>query len=282
MTESNILSSNNKGNLYILLTALLWSTGGLLIKYIPMNAIAINGSRSLIAFICFCLYRKSAKIKINKTILLAALSLVLTNILYVAANKLTTAANAIVLQYTAPIFVLLWDCIYKKQFPRKRQCLIVAMAFGGMILFFCDQLEGGYLLGNILAILAGLCFSGVFFVNSLPSSSSEDSSMLAFVIASLVSIPFLSDLKNLDGTGWGALLILGIFQLALAYILFAKGSKLTSPVSASLIGLLEAVLNPLWVFLFFQEKIGRFALLGAFIIMTAVVLNIIIGRDSSE
>ncbi len=278
MNHNSILSDNNKGNLYILLTAFLWSTGGILIKYIPMNALAINGSRSVIAFLCFCIYRKSIKIKINKTIVLAALSLVLTNILYVAANKLTTAANAIVLQYTAPIFVLLWDCIYRKQMPKKRQCLIVAMAFLGMILFFCDQLEGGYLLGNILAILAGLCFSGVFFINSLPSSSSEDSSMLAFVIASMVSIPFLGDVRDLDSTGWIALLILGIFQLALAYVLFAKGSKLTSPVSASLIGLLEAILNPLWVFLAFQEKIGRFALVGALVLMGAVVLNIIYGK----
>ena len=269
------MSERNKGNLYILLTALLWSTGGLLIKYIPMNAIAINGSRSLIAFGCFCIYRKSVKMKINRTIVLAALSLVLTNILYVAANKLTTAANAIVLQYTAPIFVLLWDCIYRKQLPKKRQCLIVAMAFGGMILFFCDQLEGGYLLGNILAILAGLCFSGVFFINSLPESSSEDSSMLAFVIATVVSIPFLGEVRGLDAKGWVALLILGIFQLALAYVIFAKGSKLTSPVSASLIGLLEAILNPLWVFLAFQETIGKFALAGALVILTAVVLNVV-------
>ena len=123
------MSTKNKGNLYILLTAILWSTGGLLIKFIPGNAVAINGARSLIALIFFCIYRKTVKVKVNRFILAAAICLVLTNLLYVIANKMTTAANAIVLQYTAPIFVLIWDCIYQKKIPKKQQCLVVLMAF---------------------------------------------------------------------------------------------------------------------------------------------------------
>lgn len=269
------MTQQNKGNLYILLTAFLWSIGGILIKYIPMGAIAINASRSVIAFIFFIIYRKSWKIKLNKTIMLAALSLVLTNLLYVTANKMTTAANAIVLQYTAPIFVLIWDCLYQKRAPKKYQYLVVGMAFAGMLLFFCDQLDSGHLLGNIIAIASGVTFSGVFFVNSLPSSSSEDSSMLAFALSALIGIPFYGELQFLNVIGIIALLILGIFQLAVAYVVFAKGAKLTTPVSASLIGLLEAMLNPLWVFLFFHETIGRFALLGALIILLAVILNIV-------
>ena len=269
------ISEKNKGNLYIFLTALLWSTGGLLIKFIPGNPVMINGTRSLIAFLFFCIYRKTIKIKVNKTIVMAAACLVLTNLLYVIANKLTTAANAIVLQYTAPIFVLIWCSIYQKKRPTKKQCLVVAMAFAGMILFFLDQLDGGQLLGNLIAIAAGLCFSGVFFINSLPEASSEDSSMIAFASSFVISIPFLSDVKMLDLTAIGALFVLGIFQVGLAYVIYAKGVKLTSPVSASLIGLFEAVLNPLWVFLAFGEKVGKFALLGASVILIAVVINTI-------
>lgn len=272
------MNSKNKGNFYILLTAILWSTGGILIKFIPGSAIAINGARSLVAFLFFCLYRRTVKIRISKIITAAAFCLVMTNLLYVTANKLTTAANAIVLQYMAPVFVLIWDCIYRKEKPKKYQCGIVAMAFAGMILFFFDQLDGGHLLGNIIAIGAGLCFSGVFFINSLPESSSEDSSMLAFLASFLISIPFLDDVCQMDGTALAALLVLGVFQVGLAYVLFSKGSKLTSPVSASLIGLLEAVLNPVWVFLFYGEKIGRFALVGGVIILSAVALNIYMGE----
>ena len=261
------------------MTALLWSTGGLLIKYIPGNAVAINGARSLIALIFFWIYKRDIKVKFNGKIILAAFCLVLTNFLYVIANKMTTAANAIVLQYTAPIFVLIWDCIYRKMLPKKHQCLVVLMAFGGMVLFFFDQLGGGQMIGNLIAICAGVCFSGVFFINSLPESSSEDSSMIAFGLSFLISIPFLGDVWKMDGTGIAALVALGVFQVGLAYVLFAKGSKLTSPVSASLIGLLEAILNPVWVFLFYGEKVGKYALLGAMIIMIAVVINIVAGQE---
>lgn len=276
------MSSRTKGNLYILLTALLWSIGGLLIKYIPGNAVAINGARSLIAVVFFWLYKRSIKIRVNRYVISAAVCLVMTNLLYVMANKLTTAANAIVLQYMAPIFVLIWDCIYRKKAPKKQQCGIVLMALAGMVLFFFDQLDGGHLLGNILAIGAGLAFSGVFFINSLPEASSEDASMLAFLASFVISIPFLGDVWKMNQTAVVALLALGIFQVGLAYILFAKGTKLTSPVSASLIGLLEAILNPVWVFLFYGEKVGKFALVGAAVILLAVVLNIVTAGTKCE
>lgn len=276
------MKEQNKGNLYILLTAILWSTGGVLIKFIPGNAIAINSARSLVALVFFALYERKWKIRLNQYVVLAAICLTLTNTLFVIANKLTTAANAIVLQYMAPIFVLIWDCLRRKRLPGKRQLLIVAMAFGGMLLFFCDQLDGGRLLGNFVAIGAGLCFSGVFFVNSLPGASSEDASMLAFLLSFIVGIPFLGDLGSLPVSGWAALLALGIFQVGLAYVFFSKGARLTSPVSASLIGLLEAVLSPLWVLAFYGEKMGKFALLGALVIIGAVVLNILTGEKNRE
>lgn len=268
-----MMNDQTKGNLYILLTALLWSTGGILIKFIPGSAIAINGARSLVALVFFILYKRGIKIKTNRYILAAALCLVLTNLLYVTANKMTTAANAIVLQYTAPIFVLIWNGIYHKERPDKRQTAVVLMAFLGMVLFFFDQLDGGQFMGNLIAIGAGLAFSGVFFINSLPEASSEDSSMIAFFISFVISIPFLKEVGYMDQRALLALLILGVFQVGLAYVLFAKGAKLTSPVSASLIGLLEAILNPVWVFLIYGEKVGKFALLGAVIILLAVIWN---------
>ena len=273
------ISEKNKGNLYILLTVLLWSTGGILLKFVPGNPVMINGLRNIIAFFFFCFYRKNLRIKINKIIIMAALCITLTNLLYVIANKLTTAANAIVLQYTAPIFVLIWDSIYQRKIPTKKQCLVVFMAFAGMILFFLDQLDGGQLLGNMIAIGAGICFSGVFFINTLSDASSEDSSMIAFFLSFIIAIPFLGEATKLEMSAIVALLILGIFQVGLAYVIYGKGVKLTSPVSASLIGLLEAVLNPIWVFLFYGEKVGRFALLGAAVILAAVTINTVSGKS---
>ena len=106
--------------------------------------------------------------------------------------------------------------------------------------------------------------------------------MLAFLASFVISIPFLGDVWKMNQTAVVALLALGIFQVGLAYILFAKGTKLTSPVSASLIGLLEAILNPVWVFLFYGEKVGKFALVGAAVILLAVVLNIVTAGTKCE
>lgn len=276
------MTDKTRGNLDMLMAAVLWSTGGILIKFIPGNAIAINGARSFIAFLFFCAYKRKIKFQCNRYIVAAAFCLVMTNFLYVMANKLTTAANAIVLQYMAPIFVLIWDCIYRKKLPQKSQYLIVMTAFTGMILFFFDQLDGGHLLGNLLAIGAGLCFSGVFFINSLPQSSSEDASMLAFLTSFLISIPLLGEVFYMDATAIAALLALGIFQVGLAYLVFSKGSELTSPVSASLIGLLEAILNPIWVRIFYGEKMGKYALFGGAMILLSVILNICIGAGQEE
>lgn len=265
----------NKGYIYILITVFLWSTGGILIKYTSGNAIAINGIRSLVALGLFYLYKRGLKIKINRYVILAAFCLMMTNTLYVIANKMTTAANAIVLQYLAPIFVLLWDCIYHKRLPSLKQFILVLMAFSGMVLFFFDQLDGGKLIGNCLAICAGLCFSGVFFVNSLPESSSEDASMLGFLLSFIVAIPFLNKMDYTNTVSNIALLTLGIFQVGLAYVFFSKGSKMTNPVTTSLIGLLEAVMNPIWVFLFYGETMGTYALMGSAVIIFSVALNTI-------
>lgn len=274
--------TQNKGNLYIFITAMLWSMGGLLIKFVPGNPIAINGARSVIALLFFFLYRRSFRIRFNPIVLAAGVCLTLTNVLYVMANKLTTAGNAIVLQYLAPIFVLIWHSIYRKKLPSRQQIFFVLLAFFGMVLFFFDQLDGGKLLGNLLAICAGLAFSGVFFLNSLPNASSEDASMTGFLLSFLLSLPFLGQLDYANVSADAALLILGVFQVGLAYVFYSKGIRLTSPINASLIGLVETLLNPLWVLLFYGEMPGTFALFGAAVILIAVISNIIFSNRNTE
>lgn len=265
----------NKGNLYILLAAIFWSTGGILIKYIPWNAMTINGIRSALAIIFFIIIRRGFHIKCNKTIILAALCLSLNTTLYVFANKLTTAANAIVLQYMSPIFVLVFSCIKERKLPTKRQTMIVGMAFIGMVLFFFDRLDAGRFLGNMLAIIAGVCFAGVFFVNSLPDASSDDSSMIGFLISFLIAIPFYrAEYMSFQISAVVAIIVLGFVQIGLAYYMFGKGSKLTNPVSSSLISLLEAVLNPIWVLLFYGEQPGVWSIVGGMLILGAIAWNI--------
>lgn len=273
------MTKETKGNIYILMAALFWSTGGLLLKYIHFEPIVINGVRSLFAFLVFCIYRRRITITLNKIIVLAAICLTFTTLSYVAANKLTTAANAIVLQYTAPIWVLIWHSLYQKKKPRMTEIIAMLLAFSGTVLFFFDGLTPTNLLGNMFAIFSGITFSGVLFLNFLPSANSEESSTLAFGISFLISIPWLSSMGNLTRdtliSSWIFIAILGVFQVGVAYIMFSRGSRLTVPVTASLIDLLEAVLNPIWVYLFYGEKIGRFALIGAAFILLAVVFQIV-------
>lgn len=277
------MKPTQKGNLYILTTAFLWSLGGLLLKYVSYGPMTINGLRCFFAFFVFWIYRKSPKIKMNRIIVLAAVSLVATNILYVAANKMTTAANAIVIQYTAPIWVLVWHCVYQRRAPQKMEILTMIMAAFGTILFFFDGLSGQHMMGNIVALFSGLAFSGVLFLNFLPQASSEDSSMLAFAISFLVSIPWLKEVAAApSAVSLTAIVIIGVFQVGLAYVFFSKGSRLTSPVTASLIGLLEAVMNPLWVYLVYKEKVGRFALFGAVFILLAVAIQVISSGKENE
>ena len=268
----------NKGHLYMLITAFLWSLGGIFIKLIPLNAVAINGLRSIIALVFFFNYERKFKKKLNKKIILAAFCLIMTNNLYVLANKMTTAANAIVLQYTAPIFVLLLQSIYTKTYPSKQKVGIIFLAFSGMVLFFFDQMDGGQMLGNLLAILAGIFFAGVFFVNSLEGASSQDASKLSFLMSFLLAIPFYHGFEQMNLTSIIALLALGILQLGLAYIFFAKAITLTSPVSSSLMSLIETLLNPLWVFLFLHESPSIFAFIGGSIVLGAIILNILFDK----
>lgn len=265
----------NKGNMYILITAFLWSLGGVFVKVIPLNAIAINGLRSIIALLFYFVYERSCKIKINKYVVIAGICLVGTNSLYVLANKMTTAANAIVLQYSAPIFVLIWQSIYQKRMPSMQKLGIICMAFFGMILFFFDQMETGMLLGNVVAILAGICFSGVFFINSLEGASSNDASKFAFLTSGIISIPFYQDLHLLTPISIASLFALGIFQVGLAYVFFSKGIKMTSALNSSLLSLVEVLLNPIWVFLLLKEIPSIYALIGGSIMMLAIILNII-------
>ena len=147
--------------------------------------------------------------------------------------------------------------------------------FFGMILFFCDQLDPGKMLGNIFGVLAGIFFAAMFVVNQMPGASNADANMLGFLMTIVIGLPFVvtEDLHFTPQIA-AALVFLGTIQIGMAYYMFSKGVSLTPPVNASLISVLEAVLNPLWVFLALGERPGNFALLGAVFLIGAVVMNI--------
>ena len=279
------MSAKQRGVLCVFAAAVLYSIGGLCIKVIPWNGMSINGARTAVALVVIGLYLWAIRHKprMNRWVLLGALAVCGTNILFSIANKMTTAANAIVLQFTAPIFVMVFTAIFFRRRPGKLDLVTCAAVLGGILFFFVDSLEMGGGLGNLLALLSGVTYSGVFLMNELPDSDPISSVFWGDVLSALTGLPFLLKETEFPTTALVSVVVLGVFQVAFAYILLTIGLKTTPPVTASLVSGIEPVLNPILVALFYGETMGRFALIGAAIVVFGVVgYNVLLAKKPAE
>ena len=277
------MTARQRGTLCVFLAAVLYSIGGLCIKLIPWGGMAINGARTAIALTVIGLYLKVThhRLRMNPWVLVGSLAVCGTNILFSIANKLTTAANAIVLQFTAPIFVILFSVLFFGKKPQKLDLITCGVVLGGVLLFFIDGLSAGGTQGNVLALLSGVSYAGVFLMNDMPDSDAISSVFWGDVISAAVGLPFLGYETDFSGDTLIALIVLGVFQVGLAYILLTEGLQTTPPVTASLVSGIEPVLNPILVAVFYHEMIGSIALAGAMIVVGSVVLyNMILARQS--
>jgi len=268
------MKKENKAVLEMLACAALWSIAGIFIKLIPWNSFAISGMRSLIAGLTLLVYMsiKHYKVTANRKTLLAGLLMGLLYTCFVAANKLTTAANAIVLQFTAPMFIVIISALLFHQRIRKLDIAAVLFTMAGISLFFFDELEGGYLLGNLIAIFSGVLMAAMYITVG-ESEGAERFSGILFgqLFAFIIGLPFVIATKP-DFSSLPSLyiLILGVLQLGIPYILYAKAANVCSPLSCCLLGALEPLLNPVWVLLFDGEKPGTGALIGGLIVIVSV------------
>jgi drug/metabolite transporter (DMT)-like permease len=269
------IDPKSRAILYMVLCALLWSTGGILIKILPWNAMAIAGMRSLISASVYILFMRHQKISfvINKYSILSGVFLCGVFVFFIAANKLTTSANAIVLQYSAPVFIIIFSSLIFKQKFRKVDILAVFVTLGGISLFFFDDLSGGYMAGNLLAILAGIFFAAMFVTTGRADDQSRSSGiLLGHVLTAVIGVPFaFFSPTPVTPTTVAAILALGIFQLGIPYILYGMAARHCSSLACSLISAIEPLINPVWVFLFNGEIPGFFALLGGAVVITSVV-----------
>ncbi|MFR7985339.1 MAG: DMT family transporter [Clostridia bacterium] len=276
MQTSQSNSTRKKAMLLMALCACLWSISGIFIKWISWSPFLIAGGRSLISAAVLGLFMTVSRIGIQvcRSSICAGISLGVSFLCFVSANKLTTAANAIVLQYTSPIFILIISALFLHQQIKKREAAVVCAAAAGILLFFLDQLSPGNIAGNLLGILAGLFLSIMFILIGLAGNNDSirmSGILFAHIFTALVGIPvgavFTASISTREIC---LILILGIFQLGIPYILYAIAAKDCSPLACSLIGMLEPLLNPVWVFLFDGESPGPFALAGAAIVIAAV------------
>jgi drug/metabolite transporter (DMT)-like permease len=269
------------GILLLVAAATLWSSSGIGIKYVEWNPMAIASARSGIASIVIWLFFRKKQLTINPAILLGAAAYAVMMTAFVAANKLTTAANAILLEYTCPIFVALIGAIFLKEKPKLPDCAALGIASLGMLLFFQDQMGPGGLLGNLLGILAGFAMA----IMAVTMRHQKDGAPFGVVLLGnfftfLVGIPFLFD--GTPGTvGWTAITALGCVQIGLAYTLYSLAIKQVTALESAIITMIEPILNPVWVFICLGEQPGFWSLLGGAILLTAITARYILPAFSS-
>ena len=272
------MTSKRKGEILMVTCTVLWSVGGLFIKYMSWNPFLIAGLRSIISGIVVLIFMSATglKLRFRKIAVLSGVMLCGTITCFVVATKITTAANAITLQYIAPAVVLVISAVFLHQKLQKVEVLVVGITFFGIILFFLDKLDYGAMTGNAIAILSGLFYAGMFLING--AIKDEDTKMtgifLAHVFTILVGVPVgvMMGLPVFAAKDILLLILLGVVQLGIPYILCARATSLISPLECSLIGMLEPIMNPLWVALFYGEVPGKFAFMGGIIVITTVTL----------
>jgi len=269
------LSERRKAILYLALAAILWSTSGLFVKILDWQPISILAGRSLFASIVFLIYLRRIPTRFNRWQLLAAGMFILTQFLFVTSTKMTTAANSIFLQYTAPIYIVLLAFWFLREKPSRTDWVSMLIIFIGLTLFFADKLSTDGFYGNLLAILSGVT-SAVMMVafRAQKNGNPAESNLIAFLLTATLGFPFVLK-ETWTITNWSILAFLGVFQIGLAFIFFTQGIKHIPALEANLIGTLEPVLNPIWVFLFYGESMGAFALIGGLVVLGGVTLSAI-------
>jgi drug/metabolite transporter, DME family len=273
---------NRSPLLLVLGAAILWSTGGLFIKATHLSPTELSFGRSLLAAITIAIFTRREGFGLNRISALTSILYAALLILFVMATKKTTAANAIFLQYTAPVYVLILEPVFYKEKFRLRDLITVAVCIGGMSLFFVGKLRPEHVSGNLLALASGVCFALFFLL--LRHSTARDvnrasSAIYGNLIVVLICAPaFFGAMQRGIGAGdLARIAYLGIVQIGFAYLLFtlamARGVR---SLDAGIIGYIEPVLNPIWVFLFIGERPSGWAIVGGAIIITSVMAHMII------
>lgn len=261
----------NKGTFYILLSAIFFSLAGILIKSIEWSSLSISGARSFLSMIVILIYMKSRghKFVLNKAVLFGAACNFLMSVSFVIATKMTSAANAIVLQFTEPVFIIIAMWLITKIKPRKDTIITCIVVFAGILCFFFDRLTQDGMIGNLLAIFSGIAYTGVFLIKKVPGNDFESSLLVSHFLSIVISVPFIFRETDFGTSTLILVLVLGVVQYGLSYVFLSIGLDRVSPVSASLTSTIEPVLNPLIVAFFTNERLTIFEVIGGLLVIGA-------------
>lgn len=273
-------SKQRKAIVQMLICATLWSIAGILIKLIDYNPFVIAGFRGLFAAITVGFYMMVTKqrLVLSKQVLLSAFFLAATFFCFVSANKLTTAANAIVLQFTSPIFIMLISAVLFRQRFKPLDYITVLLTLSGIAVFFVSGLRDGHLAGDLVGVLAGVFMAGMYIsVNRTDKTAKMSGIFFGQVLTAVVGIPFIFFTQGtMSSVAVISIVVLGVVQIGIPYILLALASNHCPPLACSLIGALEPLLNPVWVFIFIGERPGVFSIIGGIIVIVGVTTQCIL------
>jgi len=273
----------NKHVLLLLATAILWSLGGVLIKSIDWTPVAIAGSRSLIAALAISLVMPGVIQKISWRSIPGAVAYAATVILFVVATKLTTAANAIFLQYTAPIYIAMIGPWFLRESTKWQDWLLILLALAGVALFFLDQLSLQGLSGIVAALGSGFSYAWLaILMRQQRAGSPEAVVLLGNVFTLLFALPWMFPVVKIEQNGpW--LLLLGIVQLTIPYLIYSVAIRHVRALDASIISIIEPILNPIWVMLVTNERPSFWSIVGGSIVLaTSLTRSLIASRDARQ
>lgn len=275
------LQEHQKGIIAIGIAAILWSTGGIFIKLTTLTPMQISFFRCAFAALVFLVVFKKELFKANIFTFVNAGLYAAVLILYVIATKTTTAANAVFLQYTAPIYVLIFEPIINKTKYEKINIITIIICILGMTLFFTGKLSSGSLYGNISALLSGVAFAA--FLLGMRKNKKEHQFVSIFygnILVVLITIYSIFQIGSFSFSNFIMVSYLGIFQVGIAYIVFAYGLKRVLAVEASLISMVEPVLNPVWVLIGYGEVPSITAIFGGIIILLTVSVRAVVQQSA--
>ena len=258
----------------MLAASVLFATGGLLMKVIPWNPLTINGARNLLGSLVVGLYILITRhrLKINLTVLAGAFCVGGVTTMMAIATKLTTAGNAIALQYAAPVWIILLMYLFFHKTPTRTDVLAIAIVAAGIVCFFLESLSAGRWLGDGAALLASFFFSVVYMLNQFEKGDALSSYFIGQLLTGLLLTPGIRHETDFGMKTIIAVLLLGIFQVGVGYVCFFFGTLYIDPLTASVINAVEPILNPVLVAVFYGEKLGRLAVLGAAIVIGGIFL----------
>ncbi len=264
--------SRRKAVSLLLITGIIWSTGGFIIKLIPWSSMVIAGLRSGITAVVIFFYVRPKNFSFSFNTWAGAFCYALMVICFVIGNKLTTAGNVILIQYAAPIYVAIFSFSFLGERASKFDWLAIIIIMIGLIFFFLDELSLTQLWGNVFSILSGFGFAGLtLLMRKQKNERPIDSVLIGNILTFSICSPFYFGGLTTDINAWAMIIFLGVIQLGLSYILFGIVIRHVSALDAIIYPVIEPICNPIFAFLFLDESMSTTSQVGGGLVIVGIL-----------